>query len=86
MNNSDLKSEINTDYDIMIVGGGPAGLSTWQHLHKYNPKIAEKSVLIEKEKYPRDKVCGGALGGWTEGVLHKLEIKIDVPSFFIDTI
>ena len=55
------KQDLNCDYDIMIVGGGPAGISTWLHLHKYNPVVSFKSVLIEKEKYPRDKVCGGAL-------------------------
>jgi flavin-dependent dehydrogenase len=75
----------DVDYEIMIVGGGPAGISTWLHLHKYNPDLASKCVLIEKEKYPRDKLCGGALGGWTETLLDQLKCKITVPSVSIHT-
>ncbi|MEM0467421.1 MAG: NAD(P)/FAD-dependent oxidoreductase [Candidatus Thermoplasmatota archaeon] len=74
---------VNTDYDIMIVGGGPAGLSTWLHLHKYAPELAEKTLLIEKEKYPRDKLCGGGVGGWSELVLGHLDVNLDIPSLFV---
>ncbi len=28
--------------------------------------LASKAVLIEKEKYPRDKLCGGALHKWMD--------------------
>ena len=74
------------DCEIMIVGGGPAGISTWLHLNKYNPDLAAKCVLIEKEKYPRDKVCGGALGGWTETILEQLKFEMNVPSVSIHTV
>jgi menaquinone-9 beta-reductase len=76
---------MDVDYEIMIVGGGPAGISTWLHLNKYDPDLASKCVLIEKEKYPRDKICGGALGGWTESILEKLQCKVNVPSVLIHT-
>ena len=58
-----IKTNLTTefDYEIMIVGGGPAGISTWLHLHKYFPELAEKTLLIEKATYPRDKLCGGAI-------------------------
>jgi flavin-dependent dehydrogenase len=75
----------DVDCEIMIVGGGPAGISTWLHLHKYHPDLAAKCVLIEKERYPREKICGGALGGWTETVLDQLQCTINVPSVFIHT-
>jgi len=71
------------EYDIMIVGGGPAGISTWLHLNKYAPDLAEKTVLIEKEKYPRDKLCGGGVGGWSELILKHLGVQLDIPSLFI---
>ena len=74
---SDQNSEV--DYDIMIVGGGPSGISTWLHLHKYNTELASKTILIEKEKYPRDKLCGGAIGSWGQDILKQLDINPDVP-------
>ncbi len=55
------KTNKNKDYDIMIAGGGPAGVSTWLYLNKYAPDLASRSVVIEKEKHPREKLCGGAL-------------------------
>jgi flavin-dependent dehydrogenase len=71
------------DYKIMIVGGGPAGISTWLHLNKYDQDLASKTILIEKEKYPRDKLCGGAIGSWGQDILKQLDIKINAPSIEI---
>ncbi|RLI59470.1 MAG: hypothetical protein DRO67_09795, partial [Candidatus Asgardarchaeum californiense] len=79
-----LGSSMMRDFDIMIVGGGPAGVSTWLHLHKYAPELAEKTVLIEKEKYPRDKLCGGAILDWGQHILKKLDIKIEIPHISIN--
>ncbi len=39
------KQDLKCDYDIMIVGGGPAGISTWLHLHKYDPDVSFKSCV-----------------------------------------
>ncbi|UCE93720.1 MAG: NAD(P)/FAD-dependent oxidoreductase [Flavobacteriaceae bacterium] len=43
-----------SSYKVVIVGGGLAGLTAALHLSKYGIE----SLLIEKEKYPRHKVCG----------------------------
>ena len=43
-----------TNYDVAIVGGGPAGSTTGTLLKKYNPQL--KVVILEKEKFPRDHV------------------------------
>ena len=40
--------------DVIIIGGGLAGLTTAIHLSKYGLKV----TLIERNKYPKHKVCG----------------------------
>ncbi len=44
-------------YDIIIIGAGPAGLMAALEAQQNG----FKSLLIEKEKHPRYKVCGGGL-------------------------
>lgn len=42
------------EYDVIIVGGGLAGLTSAIHISKLNFKV----LLIEKNTYPKHKVCG----------------------------
>ncbi len=58
-----------TETDVLIIGGGPAGASAALFLAKKG--IA--SVIIDKEKFPRDKICGDALSGKVVEVLNKLD-------------
>ncbi|MFW9918417.1 MAG: geranylgeranyl reductase family protein [Candidatus Thorarchaeota archaeon] len=44
-------------YDLMVVGGGPAGSTCAREAARKGLDV----VLIEKEEVPRDKLCGGAL-------------------------
>jgi flavin-dependent dehydrogenase len=71
------------DDAVMIVGGGPAGISTWLHLQKNAPRLAEGSILIEKAVFPRDKLCAGGLCIWGADVLAYLEVDLDIPSLFV---
>ena len=71
---------VGSDYEIMIAGGGPAGVSTWLHLQKFNPALAARTILIEKSIYPREKLCGGGVTPRADLILGRLGIKIDVPS------
>ncbi|WP_298762786.1 NAD(P)/FAD-dependent oxidoreductase [uncultured Polaribacter sp.] len=45
---------MNTNLDIVIIGGGLAGLCNAIHLSKFGKKV----LLIEKNSYPKHKVCG----------------------------
>lgn len=45
------------DYDVVVVGGGPAGSTAACLLGEAGHRVA----LLEKRTYPRDKVCGGCL-------------------------
>ncbi len=59
-------------YDIIIAGAGPAGLSTALSLAGTNLAIA----LVEKESFPRDKICGDALSATVMNVLKRLPDNI----------
>ncbi len=44
-------------YDLIIIGGGPSGSSAGRRAGQ----LGLSTLLIEKEKFPRNKPCGGAL-------------------------
>jgi len=41
-------------YDVVIIGGGPAGSTVGTLLRKYNPRL--NVLILEREKFPRDHV------------------------------
>jgi geranylgeranyl reductase family protein len=45
------------DYDVAIVGAGPAGSTTAYHLTKAGARV----LLVDRAKFPRDKPCGGGV-------------------------
>ncbi len=42
------------DYDVLIVGGGPAGSTCATLLRKYDPQL--RVLVVEKETFPRDHI------------------------------
>lgn len=67
-------------FELVIVGGGPAGISTALFLAHARPELAERVVVLEKERYPRDKFCGGAIGARADTLLATIGVEVDVPS------
>lgn len=72
--------ENRKEVEIAIVGGGPAGLSTWLHLNALAPELAAKAVVFEKATYPRDKLCGGGVTALGDLLLRGMGIGIECPS------
>ncbi len=63
-------------FDAIIVGGGPGGVAAAGYL-----AMAGKSVLlIEKRLWPRDKICGDAVGGKSLGHVARLGVKAKLES------
>ncbi len=49
------------EVDLLIIGSGPAGLSTALHLLQQEAGCVERMVLVEKEAHPRPKLCAGGV-------------------------
>lgn len=60
-------------YDVIIVGGGLAGLTAAIHLSKENHSV----LVIEKKEYPHHKVCGEYVSNEIVPYLKTLGISID---------
>lgn len=56
-------------YDLIVVGAGPAGASA----ARTGSQLGLKTLLLEKEKVPRNKLCGG---GVTPKVLKLLDFAL----------
>ncbi|PCJ63760.1 MAG: geranylgeranyl reductase [Bacteroidetes bacterium] len=69
--------------EVVIIGAGPAGCGASLYLSQFNIP----HVVLEKETYPRDKVCGDALSGKVINQLKKLnpdwldELKLEEKAF-----
>jgi flavin-dependent dehydrogenase len=67
--------------DILIIGSGPAGMSTALHLVRTDPTWAEQMVVIDKAIHPREKLCGGGITRLGANVLAGLGLSIEPPNF-----
>ncbi len=69
---------------VLIVGGGPAGVATALFLTHAAPALTDRIIILEKETYPREKFCAGAIGTRGDRLLSSIGITVDVPSVPID--
>src|ERR1041384_3437373 len=65
-------------FDVAIVGGGPAGSTC----AAFCALAGLHTVVLEREKFPREKVCGDCLNPSAWPVLERLEVArrvLDLP-------
>ena len=77
--------ENNCHFDVIVVGGGPGGSAA----ASYNAMKGRKVLLLEKEIWPRDKICGDAVGGKSLRHVKELGVKTMIektPHFRVDSI
>jgi flavin-dependent dehydrogenase len=65
--------------DLIIIGAGPAGISTALHLIQDDPSWAERMILLEKEAHPRSKLCGGGITRSGLQILQNLGFPLPLP-------
>lgn len=56
------------EYDLIIVGGGPAGAGAALFAHRQGLR----ALLLDRATFPRDKACGDSISGKSLAVLDEL--------------
>jgi len=73
--------------DILIIGGGPSGLSTALHIARDFPHLTSRMLVLEKAGYPRSKLCAGGLVLDAEVILQRLGLDVgEIPHVDADQI
>lgn len=65
---------MQTDFDVIIVGAGPAGAASAISLARRGYSVA----LIDKEEFPREKLCGDFINPSTWPMLAQLGVTRDL--------
>jgi len=56
---------MHPDFDVIVIGGGPSGATA----ARFCAQAGLRTLLIEKERFPRYKPCGGCLSNKALGLL-----------------
>jgi geranylgeranyl reductase family protein len=73
------------NFDIIIIGAGPAGSIAALYARRNNLR----TLLLEKDIFPRDKICGDAISGKSMSILDELDLLNEaqqLPGSIIDSI
>ena len=67
-------------YEVIIAGAGPAGCAAALQLHRLDPNLAGKVLLLDKAVFPRPKLCAGAVSPVGESTLRSFGVNFDFPA------
>lgn len=63
------------DWDLVVVGGGPAGSTAALSALRSNPDA--RVLILDAATFPRDKVCGDGIAPHALDVLRELDVDTD---------
>ena len=67
---------MNKHYNLIIIGSGPAGLSTALHLEADARGRGLDTLILEKSRHPRPKLCAGGILIEGQRILSKLNLNL----------
>jgi len=68
------------NYDVVVAGAGPAGISSAVALVRRDPSLRHRILVLDRAAFPREKPCGGGLTGHAEEAMAALGLELTVPS------
>lgn len=70
------ENSLNRSFDLVIVGAGPAGAAAALYAKRHGMSVC----LLDRDRFPRDKICGDALSGKSLAILLDLGLLARVKS------
>ena len=64
-------------YDVIVIGGGPAGSASALFLAGYGYQV----VLLDQARFPRDKVCGEFISPAADAILKRLGVLSEIEAW-----
>ncbi|MBS3068755.1 NAD(P)/FAD-dependent oxidoreductase [Candidatus Micrarchaeota archaeon] len=62
------------NYDVIVVGAGPGGSTAAAYLGRSGFNV----LLLDKAKFPRDKICGDAVSGKSMNVIKEFALEEEI--------
>ena len=66
-----------SEYDAIVVGGGPGGSTAAYHLARAGAKV----VVLDRKRFPRAKVCGDGLTPRAVGMLRDMGLSDQIAGY-----
>ncbi len=67
-------------HEVVIVGAGPAGCSLAAFLVARRPDLADRILILDRARFPREKPCAGAVAHRADALHARIGLVVDVPS------